>query len=61
MAEAVVSGALLRIAQDAIGLARFLKFFLGCGIVRVAIGVIALSEFAVGALDFLVAGALADT
>ena len=61
MAEAIVGGALLRIAQDAIGLARLLEFFFGGGIVRIAIGMIALGEFAVGAFDFLIAGFLADT
>ena len=61
MAEAIVGGALLRIAQDAIGLAGFLEFLFGGGIVRIAIGMIALGEFAVGALDFLIAGFLADT
>ena len=61
MAEAIVSGALLRIAQDAIGFAGFLEFFFGGGIVRIAVGMVALGEFAVSALDLLIAGFLADT
>src|ERR1019366_2067017 len=35
MAEAIVGGALLRIAQDAIGLAGFLEFLFRAGIVRI--------------------------
>ena len=61
MAEAVVGGALLRIAQDAISLAGLLEFLFGRGIVRIAIGMIALGKFAVRAFDLLIAGSLADT
>jgi hypothetical protein len=61
MAEAIVGGALLCVAQDAIGLARLFEFLFGRGIVRIAIGMIALGEFAVGAFDLLIAGSLADT
>ena len=61
MAEAIVGGALLRIAQDAIGLARLLEFLFGRGIVRIAIGMVALGEFAVSAFNLLIAGSLADT
>ena len=61
VAEAIVSGAFLRIAQDAIRLARFLEFFLGVGIVRIAVGMVSLGEFAVSAFDFLIAGILTDT
>ena len=61
MAEAVVGGALLRIAQDAISFGGFLEFLLGRGIVRIAVGMIALGELAVSALDLLIAGFPADT
>ena len=54
-------GALLRIAQDTISLARLFEFFFGCGIVRIAIGMIAFGEFAIGAFNLLIAGSLADT
>ena len=37
MAEAVVSGALLRIAQDAIGFGGFLEFFLGAVIAGIPV------------------------
>src|ERR1019366_8729386 len=61
MAEAIVGGALLRIAQDTIGLAGFLEFLFRAGIVRIAVGMVAFGEFAVGAFDLLIAGFPADT
>ena len=61
VAEAVVSGALLRIAQDAIGLAAFLELLFGVGIVGIPIGMKALGELAVSGLQFRIGGLLADT
>ena len=51
MAEAVVGGALLRIAQDAIGLGGFLEFFLGVVIAGIAVGMMLQGELAVGRLE----------
>src|SRR5207237_8347924 len=38
MTEPIVSGALVRIHQDVVGLAQFLEFFFGVRVVRVFIG-----------------------
>ena len=40
MAVAIVGGALLRVAQNAVGLGGFFEFLLGVGIVRIAIRVV---------------------
>ena len=51
MAEAIVRGALLRIAQNAIGFGGFFEFFLGCVIAGIAIGMILHRELAIGGLQ----------
>ena len=54
MAVLVVGGALLRVAQDFVGLAQFLELLLGGFVARVLVRVILDRELAVGLLDFLV-------
>ncbi len=51
MAITVIGGALLRIAQDAIGLRGFLESLFGILIVGIAVRVILERQFAVGALQ----------
>ncbi len=51
VAIAVVGGALLRIAQDAVRLGRFLESLFGILIVRIAVRVVFQRQFAVGALQ----------
>ena len=53
MAEAVISGLLVGIFQDIIGLARFLELLLGVGVVLVAVGVKFLGLLAIGLLDLV--------
>src|SRR5690606_13174415 len=53
VAEAVVAGALLGIAEHGVGLGRFLEALLGFGVARVAVGVVLQRQLAVGALDVL--------
>src|SRR5205823_714316 len=48
---AVVGGALLWIAQDAISFGRFLEFLLGMFIARIAVGMMRQGELAVGRLE----------
>src|ERR1017187_8814992 len=60
MAETIVGGALLRIAQHAICLAGFLEFLFRARVVRIAVGMIPLGQFPVSAFDLLIAGFLAD-
>ncbi len=45
-----------RVRQDGVGFAALLEFFLGVGIVRIAIGMKLQRQLAVRALDLLVAG-----
>src|ERR1039458_6535359 len=61
VAITVVSGALLRIAQNAVSFRRRLKILLGVGAVRIAVGMELERELAVCALDLRIAGVLADT
>jgi hypothetical protein len=61
MAEPVICGALLSVAQDAVRLAAFLELLFGAGIFRIPIGVKALRELAVSRFQFLVGSLLADT
>ena len=56
MTEPVVVRALLRIAQNRIGLGGLFEFFLGLLVPRIPIGVILERKFAIGALDFLFGG-----
>ena len=51
MAEAVVGGPLLRIAQDRVGLVQFLEPGLGLGIAGIAVGVVLHGELAEGDLQ----------
>ena len=51
MAIAIVGGALLRIAQDAVGFGGFLEFFFGLLIVGIAIRMVFQRQLAVGALE----------
>ncbi len=50
MAEAIVGGALLRVAQDAIGLGGFLEFLFGVVVAGIAIGMKFERQLAVGGL-----------
>ena len=56
----IVSRALLRIGENAIGFSRFLEFLFGFGVARIAIGMKLQSKLAIGALEFLLAHAAAD-
>ena len=51
MAEAIVGGALLRVAQDAVRFGGFLEFFLGLVIAGIAIGMVLQRQLAVGGLE----------
>ena len=51
MAEAVVGGALLRIAQDAIGFGGFLEFLFGFVIAGIAVGMKFERKLAIGRLE----------
>ena len=53
VAVTIVDGALFRVGEDGVGLAHFLEFFLGVGIVGIAVGMELQSQFAVRALEFL--------
>ena len=57
VAEAVEGSALVRIDQDVISLRKFLEVFLGLGVARIAVRVVLHGELAVGAFEFLHAGA----
>ena len=61
VAEAVVGGPFLPVAEHAIGFGGFLEPLLRVGIVGVAVGVVLQRLLAVGALDLRVARALANT
>jgi hypothetical protein len=56
MAEPVVIGAFLGVAQNSVGFRSLLERLLGFFISRIAIGVILKRQLPIGALDFLVAG-----
>jgi hypothetical protein len=58
--EAIVSRALVRIHQDVVRFAQFLKFFLGVWIVRILIRMELYGELAIGSFDFLIGGSPAD-
>ena len=60
MSEAVVSGALVLVGKNGVGLAALLEFFFRVGIVGIAIGVILHGQLAVGTLDLSIAGRTAD-
>ena len=63
VAEAIVAGALVAVAEDGVGLGRFLELLLGLLVALVAIGVELQRQLAVRALDLLVgcrAGDLED-
>src|SRR5262249_1830549 len=60
VAEAIVHGAFLQIAQNAVGFAGLFELFFGGRVVGIAIGVIAFRQVAIGGLDFLVAAITAD-
>jgi len=60
MPKAIVSRALLRIAQHAISLAGFFEPLLRGRIIRIAVGVVPLRHFPVSGLDFLIAGLTPD-
>ncbi len=59
VAVLVVGGALLRVAQDFVGLAEFLEIFLGRLVARIFVRMKFHGQLAVGFLDFLVARAFA--
>jgi hypothetical protein len=61
VAEAVISGALLRIAENAVRLAAFLELLFGIGIVRVPVGMKALRQVAVSGLQFRIGCLFSDT
>ena len=56
MTETVVSGALVDVRQNGVGLAALFELFFRVRIVGIAVGVKLQRQFAVGALDFLLAG-----
>ena len=60
VAEAVVLGALLGIAQHLVGLGGFLEALLGGLVAGIAVGVVLQRDLAVGLLDLVGAGAAAD-
>ena len=60
MAVAVVSSALVRVAEDLVGLRALLELFLGCGIALVAIRVVLHGQFAVGGLELAIRGSTGD-
>src|SRR5439155_4251855 len=53
VAVSIVSGPLLRVAKDFVGLAQFFELFLGCFIARIFVRMIFYGELAVSLLDFL--------
>ena len=56
VAEAVVVGALLRVAQNGVGFAALLELLFGRGISRIAVRVKLHRHLAIGALNLLIAG-----
>ena len=58
MTELVVTGALVLVAQYAIGFGRFLELLFRFLIARILVGVVLDSQFTVGFLDFGFAGRL---
>ena len=60
MAETVIGRLLLRVLQNVIGFVDFLELVLGRLVARIGIGMKLLGELAVGGLEFLLVGALAD-
>ena len=61
MAEAIVSRALLRVAQDAVRLGRFFELVFRRGVVGMMIGVVLPGEPAVRRFDVRFTGFAADT
>jgi hypothetical protein len=60
VAELVVGGALLRVAQHLVGLLRLLEVLLGLRVVRIAVRVPLHGEAPVGLLQVLLAGVAVD-
>ncbi len=60
VAKTVIVGALLRIAQDRVGLAALLELFFRRGISRIAVRVMLHRHLAVCALDLLIVGGAGD-
>jgi len=61
MAEAVVERALFRVGQHGIGFGDLFEFFLSLRLVGIAVGVILQRQFAIGALDLLLASGASDS
>jgi hypothetical protein len=57
VAEAVVGGAFVAVGEDGVGFGGFLEALFSGRVARIAVGVVLHGELAVGALDFLLAGA----
>ena len=60
VAIAVIAGPFVGVAQYAIGLGGFLKLLFGAFVVLVFVGMVLESQFAIGALDFLIRGILVN-
>ena len=60
VAVGVVAPALVRVAEDAVGLGRLLEALLGLLVAGVAVGVVLEGELAVGGLDLLLRGVARD-
>ena len=60
VAEAIVAGALVAVAEDRVGLGRFLELLFGRLVALVAIGVELQRELAIRALDLLIGGGAGD-
>jgi hypothetical protein len=60
MAEAVVLGPLLLVAEDVIGILHFLEAALGLLVAGIAVGMIFAGQLAVGLLDLVVCGVALD-
>jgi hypothetical protein len=60
MAKTVVGGALIQIRKNGVGLAALFEFLFGVGVIRVAVRVKLQRQFAIGALDFLLASSASN-
>ncbi len=60
VAELIVPGALLRIAQDLVGLPNLFELFLGLFVAGVQVGVVFFRQLAVGAFDLVLRGRLGN-
>jgi hypothetical protein len=56
VAEAVVGGALVGVAQDFVGFLGLLELLLGLGVVRIAIRMVLHGQLAIGLLDLFFGG-----